>query len=134
MAIACSPVDSFDRGVENFRSAVRESLPFTFIAYRSLIPEKDDDWYYLAQKVAWFVFIVFNFVEFAGRSISPIFYVLPFVPMIIDAIWFGSQYLQSSQKSALFVSSPWFNSIQMIGIVAFSAMGICLVFQKVRPS
>jgi len=133
MTIDISPVDSFDRGLESIRSTVRERMPFTFIAYRSLIPEKDDDWYYLAQKVAWFVLIVFNVVGYAIKSVSPIFILIPFVPFIFDAIWIASRSHKSSKQPIPFESHRWFKSIQVIGFVAFSAIGIALLFEKVRP-
>jgi len=131
MTLEASPVDCFDRSIDHFRSIVRARMPFTFIAYRSLIPERGDDWYYLSQKVAWFVFVLFNVVDFAIKSFSPVFILLPFVPMVFDAIWNGHQSLNSSKNPLPF--PDWLKSIQIIGFVAFSAMGIALLFQKVRP-
>lgn len=132
-SIEDSPVDCFDRGVEQFRSTVRERLPFTFIAYRSLIPAKDDDWYYLAEKVAWFVFVMFNFVDFAIKTVSVFFIALPFVPMILDAVWIASRSIKLFGKSLPSVSVAWQKSIQAIGLVAFSVIGIVCLFQKVKP-
>jgi len=130
MTVACTPVDSFDQGIREFRSCIRSRMPFTFIAYRSLIPDIDDDWYYLAQKVAWFVFVVFNFVEFAGKF-SPILFAFPFVPMILDTVWVGAQYIGSPRR--MDISQGWFRSIQIIGFAVFTALGVSLLFQKVRP-
>jgi hypothetical protein len=124
--INASPVDCFDRGIDSFRSTVRKRLPFTFIAYRSLVPDKDDDWYYLAQKVAWFVFILFNVVNL---TFSPIFILVPFVPMILDAIWTGCRIFSPSKD----LSSDWLKPIEIIGFVAFSALGVALLFQKLQP-
>ncbi len=128
-----SPVDSFDRGILQFRSVVRERLPFTFIAYRSLIPEPDDDWYYLAQKTAWFVFVIFNFVDFAMKSFSPFFVVLPVVPLILDAVWILNRCFNFSHKNHPCISPACLKSIQAIGFAAFSAIGIVFLFHKVKP-
>jgi hypothetical protein len=134
MTVYVSPVDSYDRGITQFRSVVRERLPFTFIAYRSLIPEKDDDWYYLAEKVAWFVFVIFNLVDFLLRSSSPIFIFIPFVPLVLDGIWTVNRWLGRSENSFSSAKAGWFNSIQIIGFVAFSATGVFFLMNKVRPT
>ena len=129
-----SPVDRFDLAIVQFRSFVREQLPFTFIAYRSLIPGVDDDWYYLSEKVAWFVVVIFNFVDFAMKTVSPFFFVIPFIPLILDSIWIGSRYLKLYQPNFPAISAVWLKSIQAIGFVAFSAIGVAFLFQKARPS
>ena len=82
-----SPVDSFDHCLADIRKAVRKHAPFTFIAYRSLSPDENDDWYFMASKVAWFVFLIFNFTEITAACISPLFILVPFVPFALDAIW-----------------------------------------------
>lgn len=133
MTTVTSPVDSFEQNVDHFRGLVRDRMPFTFIAYRSLIPAKDDDWYYLAEKVAWFVFVVFNFVEWSVRSISCVCLVVPFIPLIMDGVRFVWHRLPGVKNSELKIPSRLQKAIQIIGFVAFSVIGLTVLFQKVRP-
>lgn len=121
-----SPVDTFDHSVEEFRSQVRERMPFTFIAYRSLIPEKEDDWYYLASKVAWVVFIAYQLVEFAAKW-SLFMAAIPFIPFIMDVVWMGYQCIDKKHH----VMSPTiFKITQVVGFTLFSGIGVAFLFNR----
>jgi hypothetical protein len=126
--VSNSPVEAYDHSLDVFRRFVHDHAPYTFIAYRSLIPEKEDDWYYLATKVAWFVFVVFNFVELAA-SWCAFVAVIPFVPLVFDAIWNAHRYLHPHGE-ALAISPALMHGINIAGLVAFSALGILLLYKR----
>ena len=89
MAIASfldSPVDAYQSCLKTLRKSIRVNAPFTFIAYSSLIPHKEDDWIELASKIA--NFVTFNFfINVAFVCWSPYLAYLPFVPFVLDAGW-----------------------------------------------
>jgi hypothetical protein len=134
MSVATSPVDTFDQGIERFRQFVHDRMPYTFIAYRSLIPAKDDDWYYLAEKTAWFVFVIFNIAKWTARSISVACIVIPFLPLALDAgcaIW---QRIKSKHPTLPTISPRLQNAIQSVGFAAFAFLGIFFLFEKGRAT
>jgi hypothetical protein len=81
-----SPVDFYEKALVEARSYVRKEAPFTFIAYRNLIPAEDDDCFFLMKKVAGFV--AFNsFIQLTANHLTNSFVCLSFVPFILDVGW-----------------------------------------------
>lgn len=121
-------VDCFDQSVENLHEFCRERLPFTYIAYRSLIPEKGDDWYYLAEKVAWVSFLVFQLIEFAA-SISLWIALIPVIPLALDAMRLS--YREVCHRECEIPPSV-LKAIQAVGFAIFSLMGVAFLFDQMR--
>ena len=65
---------------------MRRYTPFTYIAYKTLVPSSDDDLIALASKISDFITLRF-FVAFCMQFISPACIVIPFVPFILDFFW-----------------------------------------------
>ena len=124
-----SPVDIFDHCLADFRKAVRSNAPFTFIAYRSLLPEREDDWYYLASKISWFVFVLFNFARISATCFSPLFIVVPFVPFVLDGIWIVYHRMHGDQMGAALPPNLVY-SVEAVGFAMFSALGVLLLYRS----
>lgn len=79
------PLASYDRIMKDYRNFMRVNIPFTYCAYRSILPKRRDDLYGLICKVK--NLMIFRFVIHVGsRLISPLFWYLAFSPMVLDVL------------------------------------------------
>lgn len=69
--------------VEGFRSSVEVYAPFTFIAYKSVVPSADDDLIELAGKICDIASLSF-IVNLVAAAVHPIFILIPYIPLILD--------------------------------------------------
>lgn len=97
---------------------VKKNAPFTHIVYRSLIPEREDDWIEVASKV--FDFAVLQF--FSNLMIGGLFAVfLPFIPLLLDCAWQGYRLISTTNP-------PQLNEIcHTLGILCLAGLGIGLL-------
>jgi hypothetical protein len=126
MTAIADPVEAYDQYLTNVNSCVRRYAPFTYMAYRSLIPEKENDWYWLASKTAWVIFVMRQ-TSLTMPFLSWVFCVSPFLPFIFDAIWIGVRWLCPSGDQQV---SSFIRIILTISIVAFNAIGVLSLLSK----
>ena len=76
-------IDSYNGALEGFRSSVRTYAPYTFIAYRSLIPSPDDDMVEYANKICDVAALHF-LVNLIATVVHPVLLLLPYIPLVLD--------------------------------------------------
>ena len=94
--LAASPVEMYYGHIGGLRHWMRRYTPFTFIAYKSLIPSHSDDLVGLATKVGDFITFRF-FVQFCVKKVTPACCMLPFLPFFFDFGWIMYHWLRGHQ-------------------------------------
>ena len=89
--LSSEPIPTYNRVLNNYRNFMRVHLPFSFLAYRNLLPEKGDDLYFLVWKVN-YIFLFRIFLLGGSRLISPFFGYISHVPMALDFLRVGYLY------------------------------------------
>lgn len=92
-AVASSPVSAYYGCLHKFRLNMRRYTPFTYIAYKTLVPSKDDDLVEIAGKISGFITLRF-FVGLCVTYLSPICAIIPFIPFILDASWVSYHWIK----------------------------------------
>jgi|GEM_PF-3179454 len=99
------PVKVYYDSLEKLHAKVRKYSPFTYIAYKSLIPSKEDDFIGLAYKISYYITFKF-FIHLGSHMASPLFEIIPFVPVALDLFWAGYQWIRSLKERAVAVEPP----------------------------
>lgn len=91
-AFAADPVLTYDNALQKLRTNLRHTVPFSYCAYRSLIPNKDEDFIDLAYKISYY--ITFRIlVAIWMQTVSPICGIIPYLPFCCDILWVGYRWL-----------------------------------------
>lgn len=116
-------IDSYSSALEGFRSSVRTYAPYTFVAYRSLIPNSDDDLVEYANKICDVAALHF-LVNYIAKVVHPIFLVLPFIPLILDLGRILFHLISSTPfeqvNGEVKTHSPW----RRVGVILLLVIGI----------
>jgi len=83
---SADPVKNYYDALEKLHINIRTYSPFSFLAYKSLIPNEDDDFIGLAYKISYFVTFRF-FIQLGIEFVSPLCSIIPFVPLVLDFLW-----------------------------------------------
>ena len=82
--VADNPVKTYDAQIGAIREAFKQYTPYTYLSYRSLIPKRKDDFLGLVCRIKKVVTLVCIVVT-AATLFSPIIYIVPFIPFVMDA-------------------------------------------------
>lgn len=81
-------IKTYYDSLDKLHATVLEHAPFTYLAYRSMIPGREDDFVVLAYKISYYV--TFKFLIQLGINTGSVFCgVLPFLPFVMDVLWVG---------------------------------------------
>lgn len=104
--VSKDPVQVYYGSLETLHAHVRKNAPFTYIAYRSILPKTNEDFIDVAYKIAYFV--TFSMlIQIGVQFLSPLCGIVPFLPFLSDLVWAGHLVLsrQGSPLTTLFFSS-----------------------------
>ena len=87
------PVRVYYDSLEGLHLKVRKNTPFTYLAYKSMIPAKEDDFIGLAYKVSYYITFKF-FIHMGSHMGSPLFGFIPFAPLVLDLLWVGYRWIR----------------------------------------
>jgi hypothetical protein len=99
------PVQSYYDSLEGLHLKVRQNTPFTYLAYKSMIPAKEDDFIGLAYKISYYITFKF-FIHLGMHLVSPLCMAIPFVPFVCDVVWLGVQSMRHREDSDSARPSP----------------------------
>jgi hypothetical protein len=116
--------------VQGFRDSVRVYAPFTFIAYKSVVPSAEDDLIELAAKICDIASLSF-IVNLVAAAVHPIFILIPYIPLMLDMgrmiyCWITGTDLGEVEAEDLVAEhrSPF----RRIAALAFLALGLAGVY------
>jgi len=84
--VAPSPVRAYYGCLRELRQTMRRYTPFTYMAYKTLVPSSEDDFITIASKISDFITLRF-LVGLCMKIVSPVCLIIPFIPFILDLGW-----------------------------------------------
>jgi len=109
------PVKVYYDSVEKLHLKVRKNAPFTYLAYKSMLPAKEDDFIYLAYKISYFVTFKF-FLHIAIHMASPLCTLIPYVPFVLDGLWVSYQWACDRKEERSPLTTLFYLSVSVLAL------------------
>lgn len=79
-------IKAYYDSLDKLHAKVLQNTPFTYLAYRSMIPAREDDFVVLAYKISYYITFKF-FIQMGINMGSALCRVIPFLPFVMDILW-----------------------------------------------
>jgi len=96
VAAVPTPIVRYKEGLRGLHSTVATYAPFTYIAYRSLIPSEHEDWIGTAYNITYFITFCY-IIDYLASAVSPLCAAIPYIPFALDFFWHGHQCFRGRQ-------------------------------------